>query len=50
VFDAYVDGLMTKMILVRRNGQSSGGLSEPEAAVLSLLQKRLNRQPKPKAV
>jgi DNA topoisomerase-1 len=50
VFDAYMDGLMTKMTLVRRNGQSSGGLSEPEAAVLSLLQKRLNRQSRPKAV
>jgi len=41
---------MTKMTLVRRSGKSTGRLSEPEAAVLSLLQKRLSGQSRPKAV
>lgn len=39
VFDAYVDGLMTKLRIVKRNGRSPFGLSESEAAVLALLQK-----------
>jgi DNA topoisomerase-1 len=50
VFDAYVDGLMTRMTLVRRNGKSADGLSAPEAAVLALLQRRLSRQSRPKSV
>jgi DNA topoisomerase-1 len=45
VFDAYLDGLMTKMTIVGRNGGASG-LSESEARVLALLRKRLPRSQK----
>jgi DNA topoisomerase-1 len=41
VFDAYDDGSMTKMRVIRRNGRSVHVLSETENAVLALLQKRL---------
>jgi DNA topoisomerase-1 len=42
VFDAYLDGSLVRMRLVRprRNGGSACGLSACEAAVLSLLQRR----------
>ena len=40
IFDAYVDGLMTKMRIVRRGARSAHALSEAELAVLALLQKR----------
>ena len=43
IFDAYVDGLMTKLRIVRRTGQSSYALSESERAVLSLLQKTASK-------
>jgi DNA topoisomerase-1 len=48
VFDAYVDGLMTKLTIVGRNGRASG-LSNSEAAVLALLRKRLSRPQKRRA-
>ena len=40
VFDAYVDGLMTKLRVVKRQ-RSPHALSESENAVLSLLRRRL---------
>jgi DNA topoisomerase-1 len=51
VFDAYLDGSMVKMRLVRprRNGGSAFALTECEAAVLALLQRRAPRQSKRKA-
>ena len=51
VFDAYMDGSMVKMRIVRprRNGRSRSGLSECEAAVLALLQRRAARPAKRKA-
>jgi DNA topoisomerase-1 len=47
VFDAYVDGLMTKMRVVKRASRSPHALSESEAAVLALL-KAAAKQKMPK--
>ena len=44
IFDAYVDGVMTKMRTVKRGSRSPYALSECEAAVLSLLRKPPSRQ------
>ncbi len=49
VVEAYSDGSMTRMRVVRRNGRSAHALSECEAAVLSLLQKRAGKGPRRKA-
>ena len=49
IFDAYVDGLMTKMRVVKRNGRSPHALSECESAVLALLQKTAGKPLKRKA-
>jgi DNA topoisomerase-1 len=49
IFDAYVDGLMTKMRMVRRANRSPYALSESEAAVLALLQRTSARTVKRKA-
>jgi DNA topoisomerase-1 len=49
IFDAYVDGLMTKMRVVKRNGRSPHALSEGESAVLALLQKSAAKPLKRKA-
>ena len=47
VFDAYMDGSMLKTVAQRaRRAQSAGRLSEAEAAVLGLLQRRLARESK----
>jgi DNA topoisomerase I len=43
IFDSYDDGSMTKMRVVRRASRSPHALSECEAAVLALLQKRATR-------
>ena len=44
IFDAYVDGSMTKVVLQRaKRVRALNDLSEGEAAVLSLLQRRLTR-------
>ena len=49
VFDAYVDGMMTKIRMVKRASRSAHALSESEAAVLALLKKAASRTPKRKA-
>jgi DNA topoisomerase-1 len=49
VFDAYVDGLMTRMRVVKRASRSTHELSESEAAVLALLKKTSAKAPKRKA-
>lgn len=51
VFDAYLDGTMLKTVAQRakRVAQSAARLSEGEAAVLGLLQRRLAREAKRKA-
>jgi DNA topoisomerase-1 len=49
IFDAYVDGLMTKMRVVKRTTRSPHALSESEAAVLALLQKFSTKPAKRKA-
>jgi DNA topoisomerase I len=49
IFDAYVDGLMTKMRVVRKPPRSAYALSESEAAVLALLQKTAMRPARRKA-
>jgi DNA topoisomerase-1 len=47
IFDAYVDGSMTATVLQRaRRARASHALSEGEASVLALLQRRLTRQRK----
>ena len=47
IFDAYVDGSMTKVVLQRaKRVRAANELSEGEAAVLSLLQRRLTRTQK----
>jgi DNA topoisomerase-1 len=49
VFDAYVDGLMTKMRVVKRTSRSPYGLSDAEASVLALLQSVARKPGKRKA-
>lgn len=49
VFDAYVDGMMTKIRMVKRASRSAHALSESEAAVLALLKKTASKTPKRKA-
>ena len=49
IFDAYTDGSMTKMRVVRRGARSPHALSEGEAAVLALLQKRATNVSRRKA-
>ena len=49
IFEAYVDGLMTRMRVVKRNGRSPHALSECESAVLALLQKTAGKPLKRKA-
>jgi DNA topoisomerase I len=49
IFDAYVDGLMTKMRVVKRTTRSPYALSDSEAAVLALLQKPSAKPSKRKA-
>ena len=49
IFDAYVDGLMTKMRVVKRTTRMPYALSDSEAAVLALLQKSAARGAKRKA-
>ena len=51
IFDSYLDGRMVKMRLVRprRAGRSRFALTECEAAVLALLQRRSPKHPKRKA-
>ncbi|HJR58949.1 MAG TPA: hypothetical protein VJ813_06125 [Vicinamibacterales bacterium] len=43
VMDAYTDGSMTTMRVVRRNGRPRHALSECEAAVLALLQRKAGK-------
>jgi DNA topoisomerase I len=49
IFDAYVDGLMTKLRVVKRATRMPYALSDSEAAVLALLQKCAARGAKRKA-
>lgn len=49
IFDAYVDGLMTKLRIVKKNGRSPYALSHPETAVLALLQRSAAKPAKRKA-
>ena len=50
IFEAYVDGTMTATVLQRaRRVRAANNLSEGEAAVLALLQRRLARQQRRKA-
>ena len=50
IFDAYVDGSMTRTVLQRaRRAKASQVLSDGESAVLALLQRRLARQQRRKA-
>ena len=49
IFDAYVDGLMTKMRVVKRTTRTPYALSDSEAAVLALLQKSATKTAKRKA-
>jgi DNA topoisomerase-1 len=45
IFDAYVDGVMTRLRVVRRQARSPHALSESEGACLSLLTGRLPASP-----
>lgn len=50
IFDAYVDGSMTKVVLQRaRRARAANDLSEEETAVLALLQRKLAKQQRRKA-
>ncbi|HVL68512.1 MAG TPA: DNA topoisomerase IB [Vicinamibacterales bacterium] len=49
IFDAYVDGSMTRTVLQRARKAARNDLSAAEASVLALLQRRLSRQQRKKA-